>query len=310
MIEPTQNIAKTVRQIFLVPHDFSENAKSLTDLAASLPDGLSQIALAFVDSLHGVIRTLSIPFQYTYSQVQSLHWQRFLMAERIRARGIEKEADREPAAQEAAKKKFVSYLHGEGRDAVIDDVLDRLMVLQGEPESLAAATELTRQGIVLVWSAVEVLTRDCFVFLLNNNPSLAEQLLAEQANRKRFSVDKIDWKTLASHSYDLSGNLGTFLISQADLTSVPAIRDAYGALFPNAFDLKEKLGDSRIWNLCQKHNLIVHRRGIIDQQYLSNTNDKLPLGVNLWVSPSEVEDLLEASLDTGTELISVVASAG
>ena len=310
MIEPTQNIAKAVRHIFLVPHDFSENAKLLTHLAPSLPDCLSQIALAFVDSLHGVIRTLSIPFQYTYSQVQSLHWQRFLMAERIRARGIENEADREPAAQEAANKKFVSYLHGEGRDAVTDDVLDRLMVLQGEPESLAAARELTRQGLVLVWSAVEVLTRDCFVFLLNQNPSLAEKLLAEQANRKRFSVDKVDWKTLASYSYDMSRNLGTFLISQADLTSVPAIRDAYGALFPNAINLRKKLGDSRLWDLCQKRNLIVHRRGIVDQQYLSTTNDKLPLGANLWVSPSEVEDLLEASLDTGTELISVVANAG
>lgn len=310
MIEPTQNIAKAVRQIFLVPHDFSESAKPLTDLAPSLPDGLSQIALAFLDSLHGVIRTLSIPFQYTYSQVQSLHWQRFLIAERIRARGIENEADREPAAQETAKKKFASYLHGEGRDAVTDDVLDRLMVLQGEPESLAAARELTRQGIVLVWSAVEVLTRDCFVFLLNHNPSLAEQLLAEQTNRKRFSVDKVDWKTLVSYSYDLSENLGTFLISQADLTSVPAIRDAYGALFPNAINLKVKLGDSRLWSLCQKRNLIVHRRGIVDQQYLVNTNDKLPLGANLWISPTEVEDLLEASLDTGTELISVVANAG
>lgn len=304
------NIANVVRTVFLVPHDFSESAKPLTDLAPSLPDGLRQIALAFFDSLHGVIRTLSIPFHYTYSQVHSLHWQRFLMAERIRARGIENEEEREPAALKIAKERFVEYLQGEGREVVVDDVLARLKELQDEPESLAAARELTRQGVVLVWSAVEVLARDSFVFLLNRRPILAEQLLAEQANRKRFSVDRIDWQTLASYGYDLSENLGTFLISKADLTSVPAIRDAYGALFPTATELRNKLADRRLWELCQKRNLIVHRRGIVDQQYLANTGDTLSLNADLWIRPSEVEDLLEAGLHIGTEIISEVANAG
>lgn len=312
MTETSPNIANVVRTVFLVPPDFSESAKPLTDLAPSLPDGLRQIALAFFDSLHGVIRTLSIPFHYTSSHVHSLHWQRFLMAERIRARGIENEKEREPAALKIAKERFAEYLQGEGREVIVDDVLARLKELQDEPESLAAARELTRQGVVLVWSAVEVLARDSFVFLLNRRPILAEQLLAEKekANRKRFSVDRIDWKTLEEYGYDLSENLGTFLISKADLTSVPAIRDAYGALFPAATELGRKLKDRRLWDLCQKRNLLVHRRGIVDQKYLANTGDTLPLGADLWIHPSEVEDLLEAGLQIGTEIISSVANAG
>lgn len=186
----------------------------------------------------------------------------------------------------------------------------RLKALQEEPESLAAARELTRQGVVLVWSAVEVLARDSFVFLLDRRPILAERLLADQANRKRFSVDRIDWQTLAAYDYDLSENLETFLISKADLTSVPAIREAYGALFPSATDLRKMLADRRLWDLCQKRNLIVHRRGIVDQQYLANTGDTLPLGADLWIPPSEVEDLLEAALHIGTEVITEVANAG
>ena len=310
MIKASSNIANVVRTDFLIPHDFSETAKPLTDLASSLPDGLRQIALAFFDSLHGIIRTLSIPFHYTYSQVHSLHWQRFLMAERIRARGIENEEEREPAALKIANERFSNYIRGEGREVVADDVLARLKALQDESESLAAARELTRQGVVLVWSAVEVLARDSFVYLLNRRPSLAEQLLAEQANRKRFSVDRIDWQTLAAYGYDLSQNLGTFLISKSDLTNVPAIRDAYGALFPLATNLGRKLSDRRLWDLCQKRNLIVHRRGIVDQQYLANTSDDLPLGADLWILPSEVEDLLEASLHIGYEIITEVTNAG
>ena len=139
MTEASPNIANVVRTVFLVPPDFSESAKPLTDLAPSLPDGLRQIALAFFDSLHGVIRTLSIPFHYTSSHVHSLHWQRFLMAERIRARGIENEEEREPAALKIAKERFAEYLQGEGREFVVDYVLALLKELHDEPESLAAA---------------------------------------------------------------------------------------------------------------------------------------------------------------------------
>lgn len=310
MTRASPNIASVVRAVFLVPNDFTETAKSLSDLAPILPDGLREISLALFDSLHGVVRTLSIPFNYTYSEVNSLHWQRFLMGERIRARGIENEEEHEPTALKIARERFAEYHKGEGKETIADDVLDRLNALQNEPESLAAARELTRQGVVLVWSAVEVLARDCFIYLLNRHPALAEQLLSEQANRKRFSVERIDWQTLASYGYDMSQNLGSFLISKADLTNVPAIRDAYGALFPAATELRKELGDRRLRILCQKRNLIVHRRGIVDQQYLSCTGDTLPIGADLWVSPHEVEDLLDAALQIGTELIKEVANAG
>lgn len=310
MAETSTDIARVVRTVFLVPNDFSKTAKPLSDLALELPEGLRQISLALFDSLHGVIRTLSIPFHYTYSQVHSLHWQRFLMAERIRARAIENENEREPTAFKIANAKLAEYLEGEGREVIVDNVLEHLNRLKEEPESLAAARELTRQGVVLVWSAVEVFARDTFVYLLNRRPRLAEQLLAEQANRKRFSTDRVDWQTLAAYEYNLSQNLGTFLISKADLTNVPAIRDTYGALFPLATELAKTLADRRLWDLCQKRNLIVHKRGIVDQQYLSSTGDSLPIGADLWIAPREVEDLLSVALQFGTEVVKEVANAG
>lgn len=310
MTDASTDIARIVRSVFLVPNDFSDTAKQLSDLAPKLPEGLRQISLALFDSLHGVIRTLSIPFNYTYSQVHSLHWQRFLMAERIRARGTENENEREPTALKIAKDKFAEYLQGEGREIVADNVLQRLNSLKEEPESLAAARELTRQGVVLIWSAVEVLARDASVYLLNRNPALAEQLLADPANRKRFASDRVDWQTLASYGYNLSQNLGTFLISKADLKNVSAIRDAYGALFPLATELGKSLADRRLWDLCQKRNLIVHRRGIVDEQYLTSTGDSLSIGAVLWTSPDEVEELLGVALQFGTEVVSQVANAG
>lgn len=301
--------SSVVRAVFLVPHNFNTSAKPLNDLAATLPADLGTISISFVENLHGVIRTLSIPFQYTYSQVHGLHWQRVHMAERIRARGIAKEDEREPTALASAKEKFDAYLQGEGREKVADDVLDRLLWLKNDPESLAAARELTRQGIVLTWSAIEVLARDAFVYLLNNKPAYAELLLADAANRKRFSAERVEWQTLATYGYNLSSSLGSYLISRADLKSVLSIRAAYGALFPSVDALQKLLGDRRFWNLSHKRNLIVHKCGIVDQQYLDSTGDTLAVGDDLWVTPSEVEELLETILKVGTEIVRQVAYA-
>ena len=303
-------IADEVRTVFLVPHDFTASGKPLTELAATLPPDLRAISTSFIENLHGVIRTLSVPFKYTYSQVHGLHWQRIHMAERIRARGIEHEDEREPAAFASAKKKFDAYLHGDGGEKVVDDVLDRLLWLKNDSESLAAARELTRQGIVLTWSAFEVLSRDAFVYLLNNKPTYAELLVADPANRKRFSTERVEWQTLATFGYNLSSSLGSYLISKADLKSVLAIRGAYGALFPAADELQKLLGDRRLWNLSHKRNLIVHKRGIVDQQYLASTGDTLAIGDDLWVTPSEVEDLLESTLKVGMEVVRQVVYAG
>jgi len=304
------NIADDVRTVFLVPHDFVASAKPLTELTATLPPDLGAISTSFIESLHGVIRTLSIPFKYTYSQVHGLHWQRIHVAERIRARGIENEDEREPAALASAKEKFDAYLHGDGGEKVVDDVLDRLLWLKNDWESLVAARELTRQGIVLTWSAIEVLARDAFVYLLDNKPAYAELLVADPANRKRFSAERIEWQTLATYGYNLSSSLGSYLISKADLKSVLAIRGAYCALFPAADELRKLLGDRHLWNLSHKRNLIVHKRGIVDQQYLDSTGDTLAVGDDLWVTPSEVEELLESTLKVGMEVVRQVAYAG
>ena len=309
MNDVPSNIAKDVRTVFLVPHDFSASAKSLAELAVALPSDLRAVTTSFIENLHGVIRTLSIPFKYTYSQVHGLHWQRFHMAERIRAREIENEAEREPAALASAKEKFDAYLHEDGSEKVVEDVFDRLLWLKNDSESLMAARELTRQGIVLTWSAIEVLTRDAFVYLLDNKPGYAELLVADPANRKRFSADRIEWQALATYGYNMSSSLGSYLISKADLKSVPAIRGAYGALFPAADVLQKLLGDRRLWNLCHKRNLIVHKRGIVDQQYLTSTSDTLAIGENLLVTPSEVEDSLEFTLKLGIEIVRQVANA-
>ena len=267
------------------------------------------MAVAFAENLVGVIRTLSIPFQYTQSEVINLHWQRIHMAERIRALKSDSESTDDVGALEKAQFKFEAYQRQDGKDQIINDILARLLRLKEDPESLAAARELTRQGIVLVWSAMEVLARDAFVYLLDRQPSLSDLLLSDGTNRKRFSVERIDWQTLASYGFDMSKNLGQFLISRADLKNVPAIRATYQALFPLASSLHQTLSDKRLWDLSQKRHLIVHRRGLVDREYLEATGHAVAMGDDLWVTPAEVESYIEATQAAGMALLQEVANA-
>lgn len=303
------NIAKKVLSVFLVPNDFASMAKPLQEMLIAFPNELCSIAESFIENLHGVNRTLSIPYQYTLAHVSNLHRQRIHAAERIRALAIENESERDSVAFAKAKEKFESFSQGEGRQKLVEDVLSQLLQLRHDPGSLSAARELTRQGIVLSWSAIEVLSRDAFVYLLNSKPNYTEILFADSNNRKRFSSERIEWQALAAYGYDLSENMGRYLISKADMKSASAIRDVYSALFPAAIELQTALGDRRLWNLNQKRNLIVHKRGVVDQQFIDATGEIIAVGETLAVEPDEVEATLEIILEIGTQIIRHVAIA-
>jgi hypothetical protein len=316
MTEDLYQLSSDVREVFLIPPEFTLIAEPLTALSPTLSAPYKSVALAFQANLHSVLLTLSIPFQYTFAHVQSLHHQRYVMAERIRALKFKTESDteedearRERDARQSANGKFKEFADSEGRQLMPREVLERLATIKADPESNAAARELTRQGAVLVWGAFEVLARDLFVEVLNRQPERVETLLSNPSNRKRFGIDKLEFGTLSGFGFDLSKSLGTLLAQRADLDDVVTIKDAYGALFPSA-ELAQTLSDWRLWVLFQRRNVIVHRRGIVDQQYNEKTGETLPLGSQLWPTPTEVESYLEAAVVAGARLLAEVSNAG
>jgi hypothetical protein len=310
MSETSSAQAEFVREVFLVPEDFSQTAASLLAISEGLSEPQKTIALSFLDSLRGMMRTLSLPFDFAYTEVHGLHWQRILMAERIRAFGHENEAEREGVALEKAENKLKDFLAADGRTLLREQLVERLHRLASNEESLDTARELTRQGIVLMWSAFEVLAREIFVRLLNAKPQLSERLFAHPSTRKRFTAEKVDWQTLAAYSYDLSSSMGSLLVQRADLDDIQTVRETYGALFPEAAEMARALGDERLWTLFQKRNLIVHRRGIVDRQYLEKTGARDPIASQLVVTPGEIEAMLSAVLLAGERIIEEAANDG
>src|SRR4029077_2221551 len=149
----------------------------------------------------------------------------------------------------------------DGRRALKHDLSVFLLTsLKGGFEQ--AAHELLQQGLVLLWSAFEVLCRDAFEALLNENPSKIRALVDHPHTRKRFDAGRLSLDTLVQHEFDLSTRLGTALVEQQDFSRLPTLKAIYAVLYPDT-GLIQTLADRDLWTLHQRRHLIVHRRGIV-----------------------------------------------
>lgn len=83
--------------------------------------------------------------------------------------------------------------------------------------------------------------------------------------------------------------MGDILISNFDFSNIDLIKSIYDSLF-NDPDLNKVLKSNSIWKLYQNRNLIVHKGGIVDQKYTTNTDTQLNVGEKLFVKPAEFED--------------------
>jgi len=90
--------------------------------------------------------------------------------------------------------------------------------------------------------------------------------------------------------------------------TVPVMRAVFSALFPSANDLREALGHKSLWILNQRRHLIVHKRGVVDQEYLDKTGVDLQVGQQLRVTTSDLEQHLDVVVIVGCKLLISAAS--
>jgi hypothetical protein len=166
-----------------------------------------------------------------------------------------------------------------------------------------AATELLRQGTVLTWSALEVLCNDLFVQLLNFLPDLSLNLLEDEKAGKRFSLKSIPIKTVHDFGYDLSKKTGILFTQRQSISSTEVMRDVFDVLCSESQELRNLLLQDRLWLLNQRRNLIVHKRAVVDEFYLSVTGEKTPLGSALEITVTDIETDLQLVRNVGIELL-------
>lgn len=304
--------AKEATKRFLVA-DMEALRSCISTVAESLSPPLRALAAAFDQNISAVCSTVGLPVTLASTASEGSHWQRIRSAEGIRALKLgpspgegadELDARRASIASEVASQRMREFVSSpDGRDTIAADAC-RFLLQAIKFENLSdAADELLRQGVVLAWSALEMLSRDLFETILNANPKHAITILQEPAARHRLQ-SKFTLEELAAAGFDLSASLGSLLSSQQDFSDIRTIKAILLPILDSEAESYAALDDKTLWVLCQQRHLIVHRRGIIDMRYIEATEEQRTIGDRLFVSPDDLESHLGKVVNAGVKLLS------
>jgi hypothetical protein len=307
-----QKRAKKARQHFFIPVDPVPFFKELDEAASRSSLLFREISKSFRRNLESVMLTVSVPFQLSAAASQRLRFQQLHIAEKIRS---QTRIDEGKTEEEAHAEAFTIAEQRMADELKLPETIDRLsnQILESLEQSLAseefarASAELLRQGVVSVWSALEVLAQDLIVSLLNARPDLAVELLTHERTKALFQLKAIPLETLAVYNYDVSASFGDILIRHRSIDTTPAMKAVFMVLLPKCSTLIAALDQKELWILNQRRHLFVHRRGIVDAAYLSKTGETLSIGTELCVSPNDLEKYLSVVMNAGVELINEVS---
>jgi hypothetical protein len=143
---------------------------------------------------------------------------------------------------------------------------------------MVGAVELLRQAATLTWTAFEVLSRDILAKTLKARPDLIVVLQRQKALKGRRLL-KGDVESLG-------------------VLHLSVIRPAFDVLFLDP-RLSLILESRNMLLLSERRHVIVHRSGIVDEHYLTNTDDQLQLGSELQITRQDLDAYLLAVRGAG-----------
>jgi hypothetical protein len=150
----------------------------------------------------------------------------------------------------------------------------------------------------MLWGALEVVSTDIAVTIANKKPDIASRIVETDLFKKSGFFKGVSIGILEEFKFDVSRSMGSILFDNRRLDSVSAISDVYDAMFENS-QLNIKLKSPEIWELGQRRHLIVHRRSIVDRQYISKTSDNRAIGSSLSIVRADVDKYLKEVRDIG-----------
>lgn len=174
----------------------------------------------------------------------------------------------------------------------------------------AVATEafqaLLRQASAMIWAAFETFASDVFCYLYSEDLRFLHQIVLVQkkddpwGSKPRKLLNWIEEETKRDSTLTPVSAIASF--SQSLALNLNAIRHFSKILFLNDKDLHPQLQSHLLANLSTRRHLLMHRAGIIDQEYLASTGETLPVGASLLVTPHDVRCGLQAVAEAGASL--------
>lgn len=273
----------------------SEELSEIENSISLLPNDFSMPFNSFVLAMRAISDAACLPFNFSMRQAFQIHHRiAFVnLIHKYEKLGHLPNETREDAIKRismSASKELSETQEEWTKDKVLTDrflreVSENLLFNIDGKSNDAGAKEIRYQALVSIWSALEVLIKDELILILNRYPILIKQLIDHEQAKKYFSIPKLDWESLESYGYDLSGKMGDVIFKSKDVSDLIALKYAIKSLFGNS-DIYNILNDEDIRLLNLQRHLIVHKRGVCDEKYCNSAEDVLKIGEAIMVSPA------------------------
>ncbi len=171
---------------------------------------------------------------------------------------------------------------------------------------LISSQKVLRSAVVSAsWTALECIAADCWVAALNTSPiPLAQRALSSIPEEpQEISSKQIPVGLAAKYNFDLRNCLGTILRSKFDFTSVSGMKKAFKAAFSDNNELIDILSKPLLCDLEISRHLIVHRAGIVDEEYNRRTSANFSIGNTLELDDQRVREFAECAGFTGSAVL-------
>ncbi|WP_143595017.1 hypothetical protein [Thioclava sp. DLFJ4-1] len=265
--------------------------------------------LAFEENITGVLNLAHIPFTLARASVWRQRFTSLFAAEKIRSLNkvelggdLTDELVRE-AEISAIARLSQEWLEPEKRNDFSGLIVKELLSAAEDKDYESGISELLRQLCIMVWTAFEVLASDVIRLTLNERPHLVMRLAESKEFKNHFSGGAL-LDGLSNLDFDMSKSIGDYFVSQVNLDSLPKIRSVISRIFDDGA-MDQGLKNPQIYNLNAKRNLIVHRRGVIDEKYKAATSSSQAVGEKLVLDANMISSDLELVISLANTLLDV-----
>jgi hypothetical protein len=224
-----------------------------------------------------------------YAKYQELSnkifFQKHLLATAAAIRGEYKE-DSERIQKDAAERtkkeiesdKFAEY-------PIIEMAIDALNELEKDEAIKISNKSTLRQGIVIIWSAIESLIRDLIRVKLNSNKELAIAFFESSETAPYWQKKQISFEHMKSYGFELSERLGDVALEMNSCSNLSAMKTAISFVFGKDSLSLQSLKSGDFYKLYKLRNVIAHRNGIVDEKYKSEVGCVEAVGEIVNVTP-------------------------
>lgn len=164
------------------------------------------------------------------------------------------------------------------------------ILAQDSPPMTEGVDAVFSAAILGQWTAIETMCGDLWEAAVNWHPKglsnlshQAKRIIKKASTRTEKELNKKKSKSQVSATvrlgslerysrgtFDLSQSMGTLLRAKLHFTSLSSIRQAYGRTFPPTDPIDEALASNALDALSVTRNVIVHRGGRADDEYVAN----------------------------------------